>query len=1176
MAKKIADLIRKTTPLESEDLFLVSTSVGSRSIKALDMTGTLQGPVGPQGPVGAVGSQGIEGIQGETGVQGPEGQVGPQGIQGEQGTQGIKGEQGTQGPQGDKGDQGEIGPQGLQGEQGIQGQKGDTGATGETGAKGDQGLQGQVGLKGDQGEIGSQGTQGIQGEVGSQGIQGIQGVQGDKGDNGDQGIQGIQGSQGIQGIQGETGTQGPEGQVGPQGIQGEVGPQGEQGSQGIQGIQGIQGEIGSQGPQGLKGDQGETGSQGLQGEQGIQGIQGIQGEQGIEGIQGIQGEQGLVGLQGIQGEKGDKGDQGIQGFTGQDGTSFSIAKIYSSLAQLQSDSLPGIQSGEFAIISTLDENDTDNSKLFVWNGSQYNFVTDLSGAVGIQGPQGTQGIQGEKGNKGDQGEQGLIGLQGIQGTQGNQGEIGPQGLEGIQGIQGIQGAEGSQGFQGLQGLQGIQGEVGSQGAQGIQGEQGIQGSQGEKGDKGDQGEIGLQGLQGVQGEVGTEGSQGIQGIQGEQGLQGIQGQTGLQGPQGIEGLKGETGSQGIEGLQGLKGDQGEIGLQGIQGEQGLQGIEGPQGLKGDQGEIGLQGEQGLPGETGDQGDPGPEGLTGEAGPQGAQGIQGNTGIAGAGVTTSNLVQGEQLSIGALTYVSPGTGNDSARITGALYKLDLSNSTRNKFAGIVQSYDSINPHFSEDFSSGNFTNNGWTEVNGTQANKWHVGSATFNSSSYSVYISSNLGVSNTYNVNIASAVYFYKDIFIPNSANSVQLRYSIKATGEYVSLPYDYGMILIDPNLTTVPVAGTPILLAPSGGTRTLLAPSTSWSQRTISVNAYKNTTIRLIFGWVNDPSLGTNPPIAIDDIKIEDIPTATIQNSGLFNQATGLVTGSYYYPSATAGAYSSSVPTSIASPIGLAISATEMIINPPASNSPSLVPSGTVMAYASSGAPTGYFSCNGLAVSRVTYYSLYSAIGTQYGQGDGSTTFNVPDYQGMFLRGRVTTPASVTGTGTPATNNATFSSHGIYRNGFKVRFTSVGTLTGVGINLDYYAIVVDSNTLAFAATLANATAGTPTKILLGGTNNAVIAQWEDPDASSRSQAATGGNGGMSVGSLQDSANLAHNHIEGWAGVNVSSSFGVTTTATAGNINTQSGTSGSNHSFTSTTGSIESRPKNISINYIIKT
>jgi microcystin-dependent protein len=865
----------------------------------------------------------------------------------------------------------------------------------------------------------------------------------------------------------------------------------------------------------LKGDQGETGSQGLQGEQGIQGIQGIQGEQGIEGIQGIQGEQGLVGLQGIQGEKGDKGDQGIQGFTGQDGTSFSIAKIYSSLAQLQSDSLPGIQSGEFAIISTLDENDTDNSKLFVWNGSQYNFVTDLSGAVGIQGPQGTQGIQGEKGNKGDQGEQGLIGLQGIQGTQGNQGEIGPQGLEGIQGIQGIQGAEGSQGSQGLQGLQGIQGEVGSQGAQGIQGEQGIQGSQGEKGDKGDQGEIGLQGLQGVQGEVGTEGSQGIQGIQ---------------------------------------------------GEQGLQGIEGPQGL---------QGEQGLPGETGPEGLMGEGGPMGEAGPQGAQGIQGNTGdtgIAGAGVTTSNLVQGETLSIGNLAYVSSGTGNDSTRIAGALYKLDLSNSARNKFAGIVLNYDNTSPHFSEDFSSGNFTNNGWTEVNGTQANKWHVGSATFNSSSYSAYISSNGGVSNTYNTGIASAVYFYKDIFVLNSANPVQLRYSIRATGEYTSLPYDYGMILIDPNLTTVPVAGTPILLAPSGGTRTLLSPSTSWSQRTISVNAYKNTTIRLIFGWVNDPSLGANPPIAIDDIRIEDIPTATIQSSGLFSQATGLVTGSYYYPSATAGAYLNSVPTSIASPIGLAISATEMIINPPANNSPSLVPSGTVMAYAPSSTPTGYLLCTGQAVSRATYYSLYSAIGIQYGQGDGSTTFNVPDYQGMFLRGRVTTAASVTGTGTPATNNATFTSHGINRNGFKVRFTSVGTLTGVVINTDYYAIVVDSSTLAFAATLANAVAATPTKIILGGTNNAVIAQWEDPDASLRSVFATGANGGMSAGSFQADDFALHTHTAEIPATSYTAALaGVSNSVGGANL---TGTQVSN--VLGSTGGYETRPRNISINYIIKT
>lgn len=47
----------------------------------------------------------------------------------------------------------------------------------------------------------------------------------------------------------------------------------------------------------------------------------------------------------------------------------------------------------------------------------------------------------------------------------------------------------------------------------------------------------------------------------------------------------------------------------------------------------------------------------------------------------------------------------------------------------------------------------------------------------------------------------------------------------------------------------------------------------------------------------------------------------------------------------------------------------------------------------GYLLCNGQAVSRTTYSALYSLIGTSFGSGDGSTTFNVPDYRGCFLRG---------------------------------------------------------------------------------------------------------------------------------------------------------------------------------------
>ena len=64
-----------------------------------------------------------------------------------------------------------------------------------------------------------------------------------------------------------------------------------------------------------------------------------------------------------------------------------------------------------------------------------------------------------------------------------------------------------------------------------------------------------------------------------------------------------------------------------------------------------------------------------------------------------------------------------------------------------------------------------------------------------------------------------------------------------------------------------------------------------------------------------------------------------------------------------------------------------------LTPAGTVIWSARSSAPPGYLKANGAAVSRGTYSALFAAIGTTYGAGDGSTTFNVPDLRGEFVRG---------------------------------------------------------------------------------------------------------------------------------------------------------------------------------------
>tara|TARA_R100001460_G_scaffold107633_1_gene156672 strand:+ start:38 stop:961 length:924 start_codon:yes stop_codon:yes gene_type:complete len=63
------------------------------------------------------------------------------------------------------------------------------------------------------------------------------------------------------------------------------------------------------------------------------------------------------------------------------------------------------------------------------------------------------------------------------------------------------------------------------------------------------------------------------------------------------------------------------------------------------------------------------------------------------------------------------------------------------------------------------------------------------------------------------------------------------------------------------------------------------------------------------------------------------------------------------------------------------------------VPAGSVFTFATTTVPSGYLECNGAAVSRSTYASLFSAISTTWGSGDGSSTFNLPDLRGQFVRG---------------------------------------------------------------------------------------------------------------------------------------------------------------------------------------
>jgi microcystin-dependent protein len=63
------------------------------------------------------------------------------------------------------------------------------------------------------------------------------------------------------------------------------------------------------------------------------------------------------------------------------------------------------------------------------------------------------------------------------------------------------------------------------------------------------------------------------------------------------------------------------------------------------------------------------------------------------------------------------------------------------------------------------------------------------------------------------------------------------------------------------------------------------------------------------------------------------------------------------------------------------------------IPAGAVQHFARNTAPDGWLKANGAVISRSTYADLFDAIGTTFGVGDGSTTFNLPDLRGEFIRG---------------------------------------------------------------------------------------------------------------------------------------------------------------------------------------
>ncbi len=122
------------------------------------------------------------------------------------------------------------------------------------------------------------------------------------------------------------------------------------------------------------------------------------------------------------------------------------------------------------------------------------------------------------------------------------------------------------------------------------------------------------------------------------------------------------------------------------------------------------------------------------------------------------------------------------------------------------------------------------------------------------------------------------------------------------------------------------------------------------------------------------------------LPRLALTSTTSASPLTAHVLGMFVYNTATAGSGNTAVTPGIYFNTGSQWYKVEITMN---GN-----PVSTIIATASTNTPNGYLYCDGSAVSRTTYATLFASIGTTYGAGDGSTTFNLPDYRGYFLRGQ--------------------------------------------------------------------------------------------------------------------------------------------------------------------------------------
>ena len=166
--------------------------------------------------------------------------------------------------------------------------------------------------------------------------------------------------------------------------------------------------------------------------------------------------------------------------------------------------------------------------------------------------------------------------------------------------------------------------------------------------------------------------------------------------------------------------------------------------------------------------------------------------------------------------------------------------------------------------------GWVLVNGSQQNKWFIGTAAHNSGTKSLYISNNNGTSNSYSGS-TSFVYAYQEFTLDSGGYAISYDWRCNGEGNY-----DYLRVFLAPSTVTLPAGASPNSTTtssytwgsetlPSGcisltGSSMKLNQQSSWQNVLSEIYVPTSGTWRLVFAWANDASVYNDPAGAIDNI----------------------------------------------------------------------------------------------------------------------------------------------------------------------------------------------------------------------------------------------------------------------------------------------------------------------------